>query len=123
MPEAALVTATALSAAIATTLMALLTNFQLALAPGMGINAFFAFSVCIGMGIPWQSALGLVFINGCLFLLLSITGVREKILAAIPYSMKIAISAGIGLFIAFIGLENGGMIVANPATLVSFGDI
>jgi AGZA family xanthine/uracil permease-like MFS transporter len=123
MPEAALVTATALSAAIATTLMALLTNFPLALAPGMGINAFFAFSVCIGMGIPWQSALGLVFINGCLFLLLSITGVREKILAAIPYSMKIAISAGIGLFIAFIGLENGGMIVANPATLVSFGDI
>lgn len=123
MPEAALVTATALSAAIATTLMALLTNFPLALAPGMGINAFFAFSVCIGMGIPWQSALGLVFINGCLFLLLSITGVREKILAAIPYSMKIAISAGIGLFIAFIGLENGGMIVANPATLVSLGDI
>ena len=123
MPEAALVTATALSAAVATTLMALLTNFPLALAPGMGINAFFAFSVCIGMGIPWQSALGLVFINGCLFLLLSITGVREKILAAIPYSMKIAISAGIGLFIAFIGLENGGMIVANPATLVSFGDI
>jgi AGZA family xanthine/uracil permease-like MFS transporter len=123
MPEAALVTATALSAAIATALMALLTNFPLALAPGMGINAFFAFSVCIGMGIPWQSALGLVFINGCLFLLLSITGVRESILAAIPYSMKIAISAGIGLFIAFIGLENGGLIVANPATLVSLGDI
>ena len=89
----------------------------------MGINAFFAFSVCIGMGIPWQSALGLVFINGCLFLLLSVTGVREKILAAIPYSMKIAVSAGIGLFIAFIGLENGGLIVANPATLVSMGDI
>ena len=123
MPEAALVTATALSAAIATALMALLTNFPLALAPGMGINAFFAFSVCIGMGIPWQSALGLVFINGCLFLLLSVTGVREKILAAIPYSMKIAVSAGIGLFIAFIGLENGGLIVANPATLVSMGDI
>ena len=89
----------------------------------MGINAFFAFSICIGMGIPWQSALGLVFINGCLFLLLSITGVREKILAAIPYSMKSAVSAGIGLFIAFIGLENGGLIVANPATLVSMGDI
>lgn len=123
MPVAALVTATALSAAVATALMAVLTNFPLALAPGMGINAFFAFSVCIGMGIPWQSALGLVFINGCLFLLLSVTGAREKILAAIPLSMKIAISAGIGLFIAFIGLENGGLIVANPATLVSMGDI
>ena len=123
MPQAALVTATALSAAISTVLMASLTNFPLALAPGMGINAFFAFSVCIGMGVPWQSALGLVFINGCLFLLLSVTGVRERILAAIPYSMKIAISAGIGLFIAFIGLENGGLIVANPATLVSMADI
>ena len=123
MPEAALVTATALSAALATVLMAGLTNFPLALAPGMGINAFFAFSLCIGMGIPWQSALGLVFINGCLFLLLSITGLREKILTAIPYPMKIAISAGIGLFIAFIGLENGGLIVGNPATLVGMGDI
>jgi AGZA family xanthine/uracil permease-like MFS transporter len=123
MPEAALVTATALSAAVATILMALLTNFPLALAPGMGINAFFAFSICIGLGIPWQSALGLVFINGCLFLLFSVTGLRQRILAAIPYSMKTAISAGIGLFIAFIGLENGGLVVANPATLVSMGDI
>jgi AGZA family xanthine/uracil permease-like MFS transporter len=123
MPQAALVTATALSAACATALMALLTNFPLALAPGMGINAFFAFTVCIGMGIPWQSALGLVFINGCLFLLLSVTGVREKILAAIPYSMKIAVSSGIGLFIAFIGLENGGLVVANSATLVAMGEI
>ena len=123
MPQAALVTATALSAAGATALMALLTNFPLALAPGMGINAFFAFTVCIGMGIPWQSALGLVFINGCLFLLLSVTGVREKILGAIPYSMKMAVSAGIGLFIAFIGLENGGLVVANSATLVAMGEI
>ena len=123
MPQAALVTATALSAAIATALMALLTNFPLALAPGMGVDAYFAFSICIGMGIPWQSALGLVFINGCLFLLLSVTGIREKILGAIPHSMKIAISAGIGLFIAFIGLENGGLIVANPATLVGMGDL
>jgi adenine/guanine/hypoxanthine permease len=123
MPVATLVAATALSAALATALMAVLTNFPLALAPGMGINAFFAFSICVGMGISWQSALGLVFINGCLFLLLSITGIREKILGAIPFSMKIAISAGIGLFIAFIGLENGGLIVANPATLVSMGDI
>src|SRR5262245_52234720 len=86
MPEAALVTATALSAAVATVLMAGLTNFPLALAPGMGINAFFAFSICLGLGIAWQSALGLVFINGCLFLLLSVTGLRQRILAAIPYS-------------------------------------
>jgi AGZA family xanthine/uracil permease-like MFS transporter len=123
MPQPALVTATALGAAIATVLMALLTNYPLALAPGMGINAFFAFSICIGMGIPWQSALGLVFINGCIFLILSVTGVRRMILDAIPLTMKIAIVAGIGLFIAFIGLQNGGLIVANPATLVSLGDI
>lgn len=123
MPEAALVTATALGAAIATVLMAALTNFPLALAPGMGINAFFAFTLCRGMGIPWQSALGLVFINGCIFLLLSITGVREKILNAIPYALKIAVSAGIGMFIVFIGLQNGGLIVANSATMVGLGDM
>lgn len=123
MPVPALVTATALSAAIATTVMALLTNFPLALAPGMGINAFFAFTVCLGLGVPWPSALGLVFINGVIFLLLSVTGVREKILNAIPLELKIAISAGIGLFIAFIGLQNGGLIVGNPVTLVAMGDL
>ncbi len=123
MPQPALITATALSAAIATAIMALMTNFPLAMAPGMGINAFFAFSICIGLGIPWQSALGLVFINGCIFLLLSVTGVREKILAAIPLSLKIATSAGVGLFIAFIGLQNGGLIVANSATMVGMGDL
>ncbi len=123
MPEGALVTATALGAAMASILMALMTNYPLALAPGMGINAFFAFSICVGMGVPWQSALGLVFINGCIFLLLSVTGVREKILNAIPLSLKIAVSAGIGLFIAFIGLQNGGLIVANPDTMVGLGDL
>lgn len=123
MPQPALVTATAVGAALATLLMAALTNFPLACAPGMGINAFFAFSICLGMGIPWQSALGLVFINGCIFLILSVTGVREKILAALPLSLKIAVSAGIGLFIAFIGLQNGGLIVANPATMVTMGDL
>ena len=123
MPVPALVTATALSAAIATTGMALLTNFPLALAPGMGINAFFAFTICLGLGIPWPSALGLVFINGVIFLLLSVTGVREKILNAIPLELKIAVSAGIGLFIAFIGLQNGGLIVTNPVTLVAMGDL
>ncbi len=123
MPEPALVTATAIGAALATLLMAAMTNFPLAMAPGMGINAFFAFTLCLGMGISWQSALGLVFVNGCIFLLLSITGVREKILEAIPYGLKIAISAGIGLFIAFIGLQNGGLIVANSTTLVTLGNL
>lgn len=123
MPRAALVTATALGAAIATLLMALLANLPLALAPGMGINAFFAYAVCIGMGVPWQSALALVFVNGIIFLLLSLTGVREKIVAAIPLSLKAAICAGIGLFIAFIGLKNGGLVVAHPATFVTLGNL
>ena len=123
MPREALITATAVGAAMATLLMAALTNFPLACAPGMGINAFFAFTICLGMGIPWESALGLVFINGFIFLLLSVTGVRERILKALPLSLKIAVSAGIGLFIAFIGLQNGGLIVANSATMVSLGDL
>lgn len=123
MPQAALVTATAVGAALATTLMGLLANFPLALAPGMGINAFFAFTICLGMKIPWQSALGLVFVNGCIFLLLSLTGVREKIVNALPNSMKAAVCAGVGLFIGFIGLKNGGLVVANPATFVSMGDL
>ena len=122
MDRAALVTVTALTAAVSTILMAALTNFPLALAPGMGINAFFTYSICLGAGVPWQQALGMVFVNGFIFLALSLTGVREKIVRAIPYSLKIAITCGIGLFIAFIGLKNGGVIVANPATYVSHGD-
>lgn len=123
MPRAALVTATALGAAIATLLMAFLANLPLALAPGMGINAFFAYAVCIGMGVPWPSALALVCVNGVIFLILSLTGVRERIVTAIPLSLKAAISAGIGLFIAFIGLKNGGLVVAHPATFVALGDL
>ncbi|HZC58690.1 MAG TPA: NCS2 family permease [Chthoniobacterales bacterium] len=123
MPQAALVTATAVGAAIATTLMGLMANFPLALAPGMGINAFFAFTICVGLGIPWQSALALVFVNGCIFLILSLSGVREKIVNALPNSMKAAVSAGVGLFIAFIGLKNGGLVVASPATFVTMGDL
>src|SRR6185295_5978798 len=122
MDKAALVTVTALTAAIATALMALLTNYPIALAPGMGINAFFTFTICGQHGVPWQEALGMVFINGVIFLALSVTGVREKIIAAIPHHLKIAVTCGIGLFIAFIGLKNGGVIVANPATFVSHGD-
>lgn len=122
MDKGALVTVTALTAAIATTIMALMTNYPIALAPGMGINAFFTFTIVLGKGVPWTEALGMVFVNGVIFLLLSVTGVREKIIAAIPHSLKIAITCGIGLFIAFIGLKNGGVIVANPATLVAAGD-
>jgi AGZA family xanthine/uracil permease-like MFS transporter len=122
MDKGALVTVTALTAAVATTIMALLTNYPIALAPGMGINAFFTFTICLTYKVPWQEALGMVFVNGVVFLLLSVTGVREKIVRAIPYPLKIAITCGIGLFIAFIGLKNGGVIVADQATYVSHGD-
>jgi len=122
MDKGALVTVTALTAALATVLMALLTNYPIALAPGMGINAFFTFTICLGKGLPWSEALGMVFINGLIFLSLSISGVREKIMASIPHSLKIAVTCGIGLFIAFIGLKNGGVIVSNPATFVGAGD-
>jgi AGZA family xanthine/uracil permease-like MFS transporter len=122
MDKGALVTVTALTAAISTAIMALLTNYPIALAPGMGMNAFFTYTIVIGRGVPWTEALGMVFVNGVIFLLLSVTGVRERIIAAIPHSLKIAVTCGIGLFIAFIGLKNGGVIVANPATFVSPGD-
>ncbi len=122
MDRAALVTITALSAATATALMALLTNYPIALAPGMGINAFFTFTICLGAGVPWAQALGMVFVNGCIFLLLSLTGVREKIVDSIPYPLKIAITCGIGIFIAFLGLKNGGVVVASPATFITHGD-
>jgi AGZA family xanthine/uracil permease-like MFS transporter len=120
--KGALLAATAITAALATILMAFLTNYPLAQAPGMGINAFFAFSICIGAGVPWQQALGMVFVNGCIFLALSLTGVREKIVRAIPYSLKIAISCGIGIFLAFIGLKNAGVIVSHPDTFVTPGN-
>ncbi|MEO7933686.1 MAG: NCS2 family permease [Chthoniobacterales bacterium] len=122
MDRGALITATALASAIMTLAMALLTNYPLALAPGMGLNAFFAFTVCGAMKIPWQAALGMVFWGGVVFLLLSITGIRQKLVDAIPMELKLAITCGIGLFIAFIGLRNGGIIVGHPATLVGLGN-
>lgn len=122
MNMGALVTVTALTAAIATALMAVLTNYPIALAPGMGINAFFTFTMVLGKGVPWSEALGMVFVNGVIFLVLSVTGVREKIIEAIPHALKMAVTCGIGLFIAFIGLKNGGVIVANQATFVSHGN-
>jgi adenine/guanine/hypoxanthine permease len=123
MDRGALITATALGAALSTALMAWLTNFPLALAPGMGINAYFTYTLCLGQGIPWQAALAMVFVNGVIFLLLSLTGIRERIVQSIPYPLKIAITCGIGMFIAFIGLKNGGVIVSSPATFVTAGDL
>src|SRR5688500_14946417 len=122
MDKAALVTVTALTAAIATAIMALFTNYPIALAPGMGINAFFTFTIVQGRGVPWEEALGMVFINGVIFFLLSITGIRERIIAAIPHALKIAVTCGIGIFIAFIGLKNGGVVMAHKETLVTYGN-
>src|SRR5580700_7146141 len=122
MDKGALVTVTAITAAVSTTLMALFTNFPIALAPGMGINAFFTYTICLGKGLPWNEALGMVFINGIIFLSLSVTGVREKIIASIPVPLKLAVTCGVGLFIAFIGLKNGSVIVANKETFVGPGD-
>ncbi|MBF7073389.1 NCS2 family permease [Glaciecola sp. MH2013] len=123
MPVAGLITVTALAACLGTLLMAWLTNYPVALAPGMGLNAFFAFTICLTREIPWEAALGIVFYNGLLFLGLTISGLREKIANAIPASLKIGVQCGIGLFIAFIGLKNAGLIVDNPATFVELGDL
>ncbi len=122
MDKGALITVTAITAAVATTLMALFTNYPIAMAPGMGINAFFTFTICLGRGLPWSEALGMVFVNGIIFLSLSVSGVREKIIASIPLGLKIAVTCGVGLFIAFIGLKNGGIIAGNAATFVGPGD-
>ena len=122
MDVGAVLTATALAAAFTTLAMGLASNYPLALAPGMGLNAFFAFTMCLKGGLSWQQALGLVFWEGVIFLGLSIGGLRRKIVEAIPPGLKIAIGCGIGLFIAFIGLKNGGIIVADRATFVGLGD-
>jgi adenine/guanine/hypoxanthine permease len=123
MDKGALITATAIASAVMTIIMALATNYPIALAPGMGLNAFFAFTICGAKGVPWPAALGLVFYSGLIFLALSVSGLRQKIVEAIPLDLKLAITAGIGFFIAFIGLKNGGVVVANPATFVSLGDL
>ncbi len=115
--------ATCASAAIGTLLMALLANYPFALAPGMGLNAFFTYTIVLGMGVDWRIALAVVLASGLLFLLLTILRVREAIITAVPEPLKRATAAGIGLFIAFIGLKNAGIIVDNPATLVSLGDV
>ncbi len=123
MPAGGVFTATALSALIATLAMALLSNLPIALAPGMGLNAFFAFTVVLTMGYSWQLALTAVFLEGIVFILMSLFNIREAIVKSIPKNIKSAVSVGIGLFIAFIGLQNAGIIVNNDATLVSLGSI
>ena len=123
MSAGAVFTATALAAIIGTVAMALLAKMPFGLAPGMGLNAFFVYTVCMGMGYSWQFALTAVFIEGLIFIVLTLSNLREAIVNAIPASLKNAIGAGIGLFIAFIGLQNAGIVVNNDATLVSLGDI
>lgn len=123
MDKNAVFTATALSAVVATLVMALVAKLPFALAPGMGLNAFFAFTVVLGMGYSWEFALTAVFLEGIVFLILTAFNVRELIVNSIPLNLKHAVSVGIGLFIAFIGLKGTGLIVDNPATLVSLGDM
>lgn len=123
MDHGAVFVATCLAAAIGSLIMGLYANYPVALAPGMGLNAFFTYGVVLGMGHTWQVALGAVFVSGIAFLCLSLLPIREWIINAIPKSLKMAISAGIGLFLAIIALQNAGIVVAHPATLVAMGDL
>ena len=123
MPVEGVLFATCISAAIATLIMGIWANYPIALAPGMSLNAYFTYSIVIGRGVPWQTALGVVFLSGLLFLLLTLTNVREQIVNGIPDCLKHGTAAGIGLFIAFIGLRNAHIIVANPATFVALGKV
>jgi AGZA family xanthine/uracil permease-like MFS transporter len=123
MPVPAVAAATCLSAAIGCFLMGILANYPIALAPGMGLNAYFAYTVVKGMGVPWQTALGCVFLSGCVFLLLTGAGVRQLIVNAIPRELFAAVATGVGLFIAFIGLRDAGIIVSNSATTVALGNL
>jgi len=123
MPAGGVFTATALASLIATVVMALFANLPIALAPGMGLNAFFAFAVVLGMGYSWQLALTAVFVEGIIFILMSFFNIREAIVKSIPKNVKNAVSVGIGLFIAFIGLQNAGIVVNNDATLVGLGSL
>lgn len=122
MDQGAVFAATALAAAVGSILMGVIARFPIALAPGMGLNAFFAYTVVLGYGIPWQTALTGVLISGLIFIVLSLSGIREKIINAIPIELKHAVGAGIGIFIAFLGLQNAKIVVGNPDTLVGLGD-
>ncbi|MGH4138060.1 NCS2 family permease [Clostridium sp.] len=122
MAAGAVVTVTCLMAGLTTIFMGLYANLPFALAPGMGLNAFFAYTVVIGMKVPWQVALAAVFVEGIIFIILSLTSVREAVVNAIPTTLKLAVTAGIGLFIAFIGFVDAGIVVTNPATKVALGN-
>ena len=123
MDYGAVFVATAVSAAIGCFVMGILAKYPIALAPGLGLNAFFAYTVILTNGSPWQHALAAVFVSGIFFLILTLTGLREKLINAIPMELKIAVGAGIGLFVAFIGLKNAGIIVASDATVVGLGNL
>jgi AGZA family xanthine/uracil permease-like MFS transporter len=123
MDPGAVFVATCISAAVSSILMGVFANYPVALAPGMGLNAFFTYGVVVGLGVPWQTALGCVFISGVLFTTISVLPVREWVINAIPTELKLSISAGIGLFLIIIGLENIGLVVDDPATLVTMGDV
>ena len=123
MDKGAVFVATCLAAAISTLIMALYANYPIALAPGMGLNAFFAFTLVLTYKYTWQQALGFVFVSGVLALIISITPIREYVINSIPKNLKLAISAGIGLFLAIIALEEAKIVVAHPATLVTLGDL
>ncbi len=123
MPVEGVVFATCISAAAATLVMGLYANYPIALAPGMSLNAYFTYSVCLGMHVPWRTALGVIFISGVFFLILTVTRVREQIVNGIPDCLKHSTAGGIGMFIAFVGLRNAKLVVANPATFVSLGSL
>ena len=121
MPLDGVLFATCVSSALATLVMGLWANYPIALAPGMSLNAYFTYSIVIGRGVPWPTALGVVFLSGVLFLALTLTRVREQIVNGIPDCLKHSTAAGIGLFIAFVGLKNAGIVVAQPSTFVGLG--
>src|SRR5690348_16992973 len=121
MPAEGVVFATCVSAAAATLVMGLYANYPIALAPGMSLNAYFTYSVCLGMHIPWRTALGVIFLSGVFFLILTVTRIREQIVNGIPNCLKHSTAGGIGMFIAFVGLRNANLVVSNPATFVSLG--
>ncbi len=123
LPKDAVFVATCLAAALGTAIMALYANYPIGMAPGMGLNAYFAYAVVLGMGIKWPVALGAVFISGCLFLIVSLLGLREAIVNGIPRSLRIAITVGLGLFLGLIALKSAGIVMANPNTMVTVGDL
>ncbi len=123
MPKESVFVATCIVAALGSAVMGLYANYPIAMAPGMGLNAYFAYAVVLGMGVTWQAALGAVFISGCLFILVSVVGLRGMIVNGIPRSMRVAITVGLGMFLALIALKNAGIVVPNEPTLVKVGDL